>query len=133
MKKQRIRLWAVILWLLVWQIASMAVGRDILLVSPVKVILRLAELAVTADFWRSILFSLQRIGAGFLLATVLGTILAIAAHRFCVVRDFLSPAMSAIKGLSQHKISPGSWLTQCCSRNDDLPGSPGRGAGREAD
>ena len=99
MKKQGIRIWAVGLWLLFWQLASMAVGRDILLVSPLKVIVRLLELAVTAPFWASIGFSLLRIGAGFLLAAALGVILAVAAQKSAVLRDFLSPAMRCIKAV----------------------------------
>ena len=99
MKKQRIKPWAVALWLLVWQLASMAVGRDILLVSPLKVVRRLAEMSVTAAFWQSILFSLCRIGLGFLLAALLGVILAVLAHRFGWVQDFLSPAMRTVKSV----------------------------------
>ena len=97
MKKQRIKPWAVLLWLGLWQLAAMAVGRDILLVSPAKVILRLMELGITALFWKSIAFSLCRIAAGFLLAAASGTLLAVLAHRFASLRDFLSPAMRAVK------------------------------------
>lgn len=99
MKKQSIKAWAVILWLLIWQLASMAVGRDILLVSPLKVLARLMELMITAPFWASIGFSLLRIGAGFLLATLLGAALAVLAQRFNPLRDFLSPAMRCIKAV----------------------------------
>ena len=50
-KKLRFPLWAVLFWLAVWQAASMAVGREIFLPSPWRVLTRLAELAVTAPFW----------------------------------------------------------------------------------
>ena len=99
MKKQGIKPWAVALWLLIWQLAAMAVGKDILLVSPLKVLRRLAEMAVTVPFWRSIAFSLCRIGMGFLLAAALGAALAALAHRFAPVRDFLSPAMRTVKSV----------------------------------
>jgi ABC-type nitrate/sulfonate/bicarbonate transport system permease component len=57
----KIRLWAVLFWLLVWQAAAMALSQRLLLVSPLEVILRLSDLVRTASFWRSILFSFSRI------------------------------------------------------------------------
>ena len=50
-KRRSIRAWAVIFWLAVWQAVSMALDQQILLVSPVRVLVRLAGLAATADFW----------------------------------------------------------------------------------
>ena len=40
-KHSKIKLWAAVVWLLIWQAASMCIGQEILLVSPVSVILRL--------------------------------------------------------------------------------------------
>ena len=37
-------------WLIVWQVASMAIAQEVLLVSPVAVAMRLAELVQTVDF-----------------------------------------------------------------------------------
>lgn len=101
MKKSRmIRVWAVVFWLVVWQLASMALNRDsllTLLVSPVQVLTHLAELAVTAEFWASIGFSLVRIAAGFFLATGLGILLAALSSRFRWVKELLIPAMLTMK------------------------------------
>ena len=36
-KNRKIKLWAVLFWLLVWEIASLWLGQEILLVSPVAV------------------------------------------------------------------------------------------------
>ena len=66
-------------WLLVWQGVSQVLGQEILLVSPVSVLRRLLELAVTADFWSSIAFSIIRIMGGFLLAAFLGILLGALA------------------------------------------------------
>ena len=84
-------------WLLIWQLASMAVGAEILLVSPMKVLVRLLEMCVTADFWQAIAFSLLRIASGFLLACTLSVLLAALAYRFSKVHEFLMPVMLAIK------------------------------------
>jgi len=95
--KPSIRLWSVILWLLIWQGLSVYIGEDILLVSPVSVVLRLSCLALTADFWLTALFSLSRITAGFLLAVITGILLASLAARFTRAREFLAPAILLIK------------------------------------
>ena len=47
-KRRSIRAWAVIFWLAVWQAVSMALDQQILLVSPVRVLVRLAGLAAGA-------------------------------------------------------------------------------------
>jgi len=95
--KPAIRLWSAALWLLIWQGISMYIGQDILLVSPVSVVRRLLQLAVVSDFWLSVLFSLQRITAGFLLALISGIILAAAAARFKRMEEFLAPFILFIK------------------------------------
>lgn len=96
-QKKKTRLWAVAFWLLVWQAASIAIGQEILLVSPVSVVLRLFTLMQEATFWRSILFSFRRIILGFLLAVCSGVLLAALAARFIRVRELLAPLMLTIK------------------------------------
>lgn len=102
MKKRprTIRLWAVLVWIVVWQLGSMLLNRGSLLMlaaSPWQVLTRLAELVITAGFWASIGFSLLRIAVGFLLAVVLGVLLAALSARFVRVKELLMPAMLAIK------------------------------------
>lgn len=91
------RLWPLAFWLLVWQIASTAVGQQILLASPEATLRALGALVGTLDFWQSIAMSLGRILSGFLLATVAGTALAALASRFRIIRDGLSPLVQAVK------------------------------------
>jgi len=87
----------VALWLLIWQLLSMYIAQEILLVSPVSVVIRLAQLVQQAAFWQSVLFSLLRITAGFLLATLSGVILAALAAHFRRFEEFLAPAILFIK------------------------------------
>ena len=98
-KPGRIRLWAVVFWLVVWQIASMAIHQDLFLVSPIRVIARLGQLVTEGFFWSSIANSLLRIGGGFLLATVSGVVLGALAARFRLVRELLEPLMLAVKSI----------------------------------
>lgn len=62
-------------WLLVWQGMSLLVGSELLLASPLSVLIRLGALSGTADFWLSILRSLLRILTGFVLANIAGILL----------------------------------------------------------
>lgn len=93
------RLAAAAFWLAVWQVAAMAVGQRILLASPVDTLVRLFELLPTAAFWRSILFTLGHILAGYALAAGLGAALGTLASRSGFVADLLSPLLSALRSV----------------------------------
>lgn len=93
------RLWAILVWLAAWQAASLWIGQEILLVSPVTVLFRLMELVQTGLFWRSILFSLIRILGGFLGAAAAGCLTGALASRFTRVRECLEPAVLTVKAV----------------------------------
>lgn len=95
--KSNIRLWTVIFWMLVWQLVSMWVGQEILLVSPVSVILRLSELVLESTFWSSIFFSFKRIVIGFIMAVILGVLLASLSAFNKRVRELMAPLVAVIK------------------------------------
>ncbi|WP_448059029.1 ABC transporter permease [Cellulomonas hominis] len=84
-------------WLGVWQLATVVVGQDLLLVSPRAVVVRLGELATTADFWATVWHSVSRITAGFLAAAVVGALAAAAAAGSAVVDALLTPVVTAIR------------------------------------
>ena len=90
---------AVLFWLAVWQLAAMAVGQGILLASPLETLARLAQLALTGAFWRSILFTLGHILSGFALAAAAGAALAVLAGRFAPVAELMSPLLSAMRSV----------------------------------
>ena len=96
-KPKKLKLWSILLWLAIWEIASLLLSSEILLVSPFKTFSRFLELSITLPFWQSILFSLSRIALGFLSAFLLGTLLAMIAVRFQWFYDFLSPVMLLLK------------------------------------
>ena len=75
-KTSKIRLWAVIFWLAVWQLAAMGLARayphgSLLMASPAAVLYRLGQLAVPAAFWQTVGWSAARIFGGFLLSALL--------------------------------------------------------------
>ncbi len=82
---------SVLLALAVWQIAAAAVGSDMLLASPVRVLARLASLFREPGFFSSVLFSFLRITAGFLLAFFMGIVLGFAAGKSGAIETILWP------------------------------------------
>lgn len=75
----------------------MALGQEILLVSPVSVLGKLAELMLTGDFWQSIVYSFGRIVSGFLLALFAGILLAVLSYRLELFAIVLKPLIVVIK------------------------------------
>ena len=83
--------------IVLWQLASMIIGEEVLLVSPLKVLVRLSELIFEKEFYNAVAFSFIRITLGFVLAVVMGTIFATAAYRWHWAETMLWPYMSVIK------------------------------------
>lgn len=103
-RRPALRLWAVVFWLAVWQAGSMLLRAvyphgALLLASPAAVGRRLLELLPTASFWRTLLHSTGHILGGFLLACILGVLLAAAAGRFRWVRELVEPLTAAVKAV----------------------------------
>ena len=97
MKRRLTGLLAAAFWLAVWQIASILVGQEILMVSPVSTFLTLVRLMGTPSFYLSVGNTFGRILSGFLLALVLGTCLGTMAHFSRGARLIMSPPMTAVK------------------------------------
>lgn len=97
--KRRIALWAVVFWLLVWEIISRLIGWDIILVSPVRVIWKLFELVREKVFWQSVALSFFRIMGGYVLALVAGTLFAALSSQNRIIRELLQPAMLVIRAV----------------------------------
>lgn len=88
---------AVLFWLLLWQLGSMALSQALLLASPITVLKRLVVLALEPTFWRTVAFSFGRIAAGFFAALFVGALLAAVSARFALLRTLLSPLMAVVK------------------------------------
>ena len=90
---------AVLLALALWQIVSMIVRMEMLLASPLKVLMRLGTIWRENDFLSTVLFSVARIFGGFLLAFLTGIGLALLAGRFRTVEILLWPYVVTIKSV----------------------------------
>ena len=88
---------AMLFWVAVWQIASMAVASEFILAGPLDALAALARLVPTAEFWGQVAFSFVRIALGTAAGYALAIALAAAGHRWHMVRALVAPALSAIK------------------------------------
>jgi NitT/TauT family transport system permease protein len=84
-------------WLAVWEAAALAVGRELLIVSPIRVAARLTGLAVTGSFWITTSMSLLRIMSGFILGMVAGVITAAVTYRVKLLYNLLAPLLTVIR------------------------------------
>lgn len=84
-------------WLLLWYFAALAVGKELLLPSPVAVLLRLFELIGTSAFWIHTLSSLLRIFVGIILASVLGVVVAALTSALRTAHTLLYPLIAVVR------------------------------------
>lgn len=97
--KGRMKLWAVCFWLIVWQIASMQIGQEILLASPISVVKCLFREMVTKGFWNSIASSLCKIALGFFIAFTTGILAAILSKVSHLIRELIEPPVQMMKSV----------------------------------
>lgn len=88
-----------IFWLVIWQLAAMAVNKRIILVTPLQTLSRLSELIFEGSFYKAVISSTLKIGCGFFGGLFGGIILACAAFVLPFVKRLLSPLMSAVKAV----------------------------------
>lgn len=97
MKRGWQKLLVLAVWLLLWQWGSWSVGNGLLLVSPIDVMVKMGQLICTSSFWASIILSFSRILAGFLLALLVGALLAVATTWMNWLHVFIAPPLNVIK------------------------------------
>lgn len=98
MKKKWCRKGCIILgWLLVWQVISVLVGNDLLLVGPLETFRALIVHGLETDFWLACCGSVLRIGAGFVTGMLLGVLFAMLSARTGWLEEVLEPVMILFK------------------------------------
>lgn len=100
-KKQKwyINIAVCLFWLAVWQVASMWVGSNILLPSPILTVQTLISFMGEWAFWHTIWASLLRIMGGFLLGVLVGYALGVLAYWQPVIKTLLSPLISVMTAI----------------------------------
>lgn len=87
----------IVFWLAVWEIADRLINNRLVLAGPVRVVQALFEQLGSFDFWVVCGSSFGRLACGFLLSFVISVVLAVLAHRFNLLRDFVDPVVSMLK------------------------------------
>ena len=96
-KKAIRKLIVAVIWLLIWEIAYLAVGQEVLIVSPAAVVVRVFELLGQGTFWLSVAGSMGRILLGFFIALAVGCVLGILTSFVPFMDDLFRPILSIIK------------------------------------
>lgn len=93
------RVGAVLLALAVWQALAMSVGQQLLVPSPLSVLVRLSNIWQESGFWSTVWFTLRKIIAGFLLGLGFGLGLGALAGRFPLFEILFRPWAVMIKSV----------------------------------
>lgn len=87
----------VLLWLFIWQGAGLLIRNPFLFATPLQTAKALMQNLANDDFWRTVLMTLCRIGAGFFLGVIAGILLATLSKAFPLFAEFISPVISLVK------------------------------------
>ena len=87
----------IVLWLAVWQICAMLVGKEVVLPTPMAVLKRFFELVKTSAMWKATGSSLLRIMGGYLAGVLIGALLGMAMYFIKAVRTVFSPFLTVVK------------------------------------
>lgn len=88
---------AIAFWLAVWEIASLLIGEELFLPSPISVLEALAASAVDLSFWSAVLFTLERIILGFIISLSSAVILAFLSYRWRILGILLEPVVKVVR------------------------------------
>lgn len=88
---------SVSVWLCVWQILYLLVGKDVLIAAPLTVAKRILQLIVTKEFWAKTVCSLLGIMEGYLLGALCGVLLAVLTSASNALYSLFKPVLTVIK------------------------------------
>ena len=86
-----------LIWLVIWQIAAVKIGEELLFPTPLSVANRLIALGSTSDFYKTIALSLSRILLGMVIGTLIGAIGGTLTAFSHLARDFFTPLLAVVK------------------------------------
>ena len=86
-------------WLVIWQCISLLIDNSIIFAGPFEVIHALVFQLPTRGFWSTILYSVEKIGLGFLCGFSCGLIFGSLSFRFSFIRELLEPVMILLRSI----------------------------------
>ena len=90
---------AAVFWLLIWQLAAMAMKKSIIFVGPADMLRSLGEQIQKKEFWLSVGNSSFKIMGGFLFAFLCAVLTAAAAFRLKWLKILLEPVVQLAKSV----------------------------------
>lgn len=93
------RIIIVLIWLLIWQFASMMTGLELLLASPVAVLRTIMNMLVSEQFYVVLMHSMLNIGSGLIAGIIIGVVLGICAAKYKIAAEFIEIPLQLMKAL----------------------------------
>ena len=98
-KRRAVTLVSLLVYLLLWKLVSLIIGKSIILPPPEEVLVRTLSLTVSAGAWGRILATSLRALGGFGTSLLLGILTGLAAGRSRLFREFSDPFMISIRSI----------------------------------
>lgn len=93
------RLIVVLIWILIWQIASMMTGLELLLASPVAVLKTIMNMLASKQFYVILMHTMLNIGSGLIAGIIIGAVLGICSAKYKLIDEFLEIPLQLMKAL----------------------------------
>ncbi|NEZ46425.1 ABC transporter permease subunit [Clostridium niameyense] len=87
----------VLFWIIIWELCSLIINKDILLPSPFNVFKTLINLMGKRYFWISVFKSITRVIIGLIISIIFGIVLGIISGLNKFLEEFLEPLIVIIK------------------------------------
>ena len=88
---------SIVAWLLIWELGASIMNKPAFFSGVSDTFKALGTLVIAPSFWKTILFSILRIAAGFFAGIFLGILLAFICHKSEFLHKFFSIGISVIK------------------------------------
>lgn len=97
MKQRLLKTIGIILWLIIWQILSLIINKELLLPSPYATVRTLINLMSVSSFYSALLYSLFRIVVGFIIAVVFAFTIGVLSGLNRTAEILLSPFITIVR------------------------------------
>lgn len=92
-------LYVIVFWLIIWQFVSIILNQEILFVSPFKVLKVTFLNLKTQEFYISVLSTVIKIIAGYIIGVIIGVFFAIISYKFNILKKLIYMPIVFIKSV----------------------------------
>lgn len=96
-KDKLLKIAGIVFWILLWAAIALFVNQKLILAGPVDTLLSFFKSITLPSFWLSILYSFIHIFIGFIIALIIGSLLAIISDKVKYFHYFISPVVQLFK------------------------------------